>query len=58
MNKVINEIATHRKDYTKPTMTIVPLKHRSLIICASPDANVLHGSAKTTTEEEIWYELQ
>lgn len=58
MNKVINDIAMHRKDYTKPTMTIVPLKQRSLIICGSPEAKVLHGNAKTETEEEIWYELQ
>lgn len=56
MNKVINEIAMHRKDYTKPTMTIVPLKHRSHVLTSSPPT--LTGSKGTTDEDDIWYELQ
>ena len=55
MNKVINEIAMRRKDYTKPTMTVIPLKHRSHILNSSP-VQTLRGS-KTDTEE-TWYELQ
>lgn len=58
MNKVINDIAMHRKDYTKPTMRVVPLKQRSLIICGSPDAPTLTGSKGKTEAEDIWYELQ
>ena len=57
MNKVINEIAMHRKDYTKPTMTVVPLKHRSHILDSSPVQ--LNGSKRATeAEEDTWYELQ
>ena len=57
MNKVINEIAMHRKDYTKPTMTVIPLKHRSHILDSSP-VQTLRGKAATEAEEETWYELQ
>ena len=56
MNKVINEIAMHRKDYTKPTMTVVPLKHRSHILDSSPVQ--LNGSKGATEAEDTWYELQ
>ena len=57
MNKVINEIAMYRKDYTKPTMTVVPLKHRSHILDSSP-VQTLKGSKGATEEEDTWYELQ
>ena len=57
MNKVINEIAMHRKDYTKPTMTIVPLKHRSHVLTSSP-VPTLTGSKGASEAEDIWYELQ
>ena len=57
MNKVINEIAMHRKDYTKPTMTVVPLKHRSHILNNSP-VQTLRGSKGATEAEDTWYELQ
>lgn len=58
MKKVMNDIALRRKEYMKPTMHVVPLRHRSLILCGSPDATVLRGKAKTSTEDEKWYELQ
>ena len=57
MNKVINEIAMYRKDYTKPTMTIVPLKHRSHVLDSSP-VPTLTGSKGASEAEDIWYELQ
>ena len=56
MNKVINDIAMHREDYTKPTMTVVPLKHRSHILDSSPVQ--LNGSKGATEAEDTWYELQ
>ena len=59
MKKVMNDIALRRKEYMKPTMHVVPLRHRSLILNSSPDATVLQGKAKTSsTEDEKWYELQ
>lgn len=54
MNKGINDIAMHRKNYTKPTMTVIPLKYRSHILNSS--VQTLKGS-KTQTDE-TWYELQ
>lgn len=57
MNKVINDIAMHRKDYTKPTMTVVPLKYRSHILNSS-SVRTLKGSKGTTEAEDTWYELQ
>ena len=58
MKKVMNDIALRRKEYTKPTMHVVPLRHRSHILSGSPDATLLQGHEKTSTEDEKWYELQ
>ena len=47
-----------KKEYQKPTMKVVPLKHRTHILVGSgPDT--LSGHAKSDSEtQDTWYELE
>ena len=46
-----------KKDYQKPTMKVVQLRHRAHILNGSPDT--LQGHQKNGSEtEDTWYELQ
>ena len=44
-----------KKDYQKPTVKVVQLRHRILL---TSGAKTLSGSKGTTSEEDTWYELQ
>ena len=51
MKKTIENVTFPRKDYKKPTMKIVPLHHKRLILCGSEPA-------KLQGKSDEYYELQ
>ncbi|MBR0049161.1 MAG: hypothetical protein IJP74_07585 [Prevotella sp.] len=44
-----------KKEYEKPTVKVVQLRHRILL---TSGAKTLSGSQGATQEEDTWYELQ
>ena len=44
-----------KKEYEKPTVKVVQLRHRMLL---TSGAKTLSGSKGTTSEEDTWYYLE
>ena len=51
MKKAIENVTLPRKEYAKPTMKVIPLHHKRLILCGS-DPSKLQGKS------DEYYELQ
>ena len=45
-----------KKDYQKPTVKVVQLRHRLLLTSGEPQT--LSGSQGAMQEEDTWYDLQ